>query len=230
MSTVLAHRGNVAGRTLRGENSRAAIGAALTRGFGIETDIRRAVDGRFYIAHDPQPAADECLADDIFDLVRAYPDRTVALNVKEAGYEGALLDYLKDQRVLRQVFLFDMELIEPVPGEMAKRYRALDRDVRIAARVSDRGESIERALAIGPASIVWLDEFDRAWATERDVRRLKQSGRIVYAVSPDLHGGSLDRSRGRWAQFNAWGVDGICTDYPVELREYLNGVMQGVRR
>ena len=102
MSTVLAHRGNLAGRTLRGENSRAAIGAALTRGFGIETDIRRASDGRFYIAHDPQPAADEALADDVFELLRAYPDRTVALNVKEIGYESALLDYLRDQRVLRR--------------------------------------------------------------------------------------------------------------------------------
>jgi glycerophosphoryl diester phosphodiesterase len=229
MSTVLAHRGNLAGPTLRGENSRAAIGAALNRGFGIETDIRRAPDGRFYIAHDRQPTADECLADDIFELVRAYPDRSVALNIKEAGYERELLDYLREQRVLRQVYLFDMELIEQVPGVMAEQFRALDRDIRIAARVSDRGESIERALSIRPASIVWLDEFDRAWATERDVRRLKQAGRIVHAVSPDLHGHSLDRSRARWAQFNAWGVDGICTDYPVELREYLNGVMQGVR-
>ena len=229
MSTVLAHRGNLAGRTLRGENSRAAIGAALTRGFGIETDIRRASDGRFYIAHDPQPAADEALADDVFELLRAYPDRTVALNVKEIGYERALLDYLRDQRVLRQVFLFDMELIEPVPGEMAERFRLLDRDVRIAARVSDRGESIERALAIRAASVIWLDEFERPWATAADVRRLKQAGRTVYAVSPDLHGSSLERSRARWAQFNAWGVDGICTDYPVELREYLDGVTHGVR-
>lgn len=229
MSTVLAHRGNLAGRSLRGENSRAAIGAALTRGFGIETDIRRASDGRFYIAHDPQPAADDALADDVFELLRAYPDRTVALNVKETGYEGALLDYLRDQRVLRQVFLFDMELIEPAPGQMAERFRSLDRDVRIAARVSDRGEPIERALTIRAASVIWLDEFDRAWATEADVRRLKQAGRIVHAVSPDLHGSSLDRSRARWAQFNAWGVDGICTDYPVELREYLDGVTHGVR-
>jgi len=229
MSTVLAHRGNLAGRTLRGENSRAAIGAALTRGFGIETDIRRAPDGRFYIAHDPQPAADDALADDVFELLRAYPDRTVALNVKEVGYESALLDYLRDQRVLRQVFLFDMELIEPVPGEMAERFRSLDRDVRIAARVSDRGESIERALAIRAASVIWLDEFERPWATEADVRRLKQAGRTVHAVSPDLHGSSLERSRARWAQFNAWGVDGICTDYPVELREYLDGVTHGVR-
>jgi glycerophosphoryl diester phosphodiesterase len=229
MSTVLAHRGNLAGPTLRGENSRAAIGAALTRGFGIETDIRRASDGRFYIAHDPQPAADDALADDVFELLRAYPDRTVALNVKEIGYESALLDYLRDQRVLRQVFLFDMELIEPVPGEMAERFRSLDRDVRIAARVSDRGESIERALAIRAASVIWLDEFERPWATEADVRRLKQAGRTVHAVSPDLHGSSLERSRARWAQFNAWGVDGICTDYPVELREYLDGVTHGVR-
>ena len=92
--------------------------------------------------------------------------------------------------------------------------------------MSDRGESIERALSIGAASVVWLDEFDRLWATEQDVRRLKQAGRMVYAVSPDLHGFSLIATRARWAQFSAWGVDGICTDYPVELPRYLNGVTQ----
>jgi hypothetical protein len=117
------------------------------------------------------------------------------------------------------MFLFDMELIEPLPGATARLYRTLDPTVRIAARVSDRREPIERALGIDSASVIWLDEFERCWASARDVRRLKNQGKTVYAVSPDLHGFSLDVTRRRWEEFIRWGVDGICTDYPAALAQ-----------
>ena len=94
-------------------------------------------------------------------------------------------------------------------------------DVKIAARVSDRGESIERALSIPEADIIWLDEFDRLWCTEADVRRLRDAGRTVHAVSPDLHGGTFQQARRRWLDFIQWGVDGICTDYPAALDSLL---------
>ena len=42
----------------------------------------------------------------------------------------------------------------------ARRCRDLHPTIRLAARVSDRGESIERALGISVASVIWLDEFD----------------------------------------------------------------------
>jgi hypothetical protein len=141
----------------------------------------------------------------------------VALNIKELGYEAALITYLREQQVLSQMFLFDMELLEPEPGAAAALLRACDSEVRLAARVSDRREPLERALGIECASVIWLDEFDRQWATARDVRRLRNQGRTIYAVSPDLHGYPLDLARRRWEDFIAWGVHGICTDYPVAL-------------
>lgn len=213
MSIILAHRGNTNGPHPGTENSAAAIRHALSQGFGIEIDIRRADNGRFYISHDPRPTADSTSADDVMRLLRAHPGAMAAINVKELGYEADLLRFLDAHGVLGQAFLFDMELIEPHAGETARQMRALHPRVRLAARVSDRGESIERALAIPSASVIWLDEFDGAWATEADVRRLKQSGRLVIAVSPELHGAGPEATGDRWADFMAWGVDGLCTDF-----------------
>lgn len=221
MPIVLAHRGNTSGPSSIAENRRPTIAAALTRGWSIETDIRRDADGRFYIAHDPRPSAGEALADDFCALFRAHPEATIALNLKELGYEAELLEYLDRQHVLEQVFLFDMELIEPRAGATAATFRRLHPRVRLAARVSDRSEPIEQALAIGSASTIWLDEFDGPWCQAADVQRLKQAGRLLFAVSPDLHGASLSVSGRRWLDFIAWGVDGICTDYPEELARVL---------
>jgi len=150
-------------------------------------------------------------------LWRRHPEAVIALNVKELGQERALLEALNALRVVPQLFLFDMELIEPRAGETARLYRRYDAAATLAARVSDRGEPVERALGIEVASVVWLDEFDGPWATADTVGRLKGAGKAVYAVSPELHGRSLDEAKTRWRDFARWGVDGICTDWPALL-------------
>jgi glycerophosphoryl diester phosphodiesterase len=217
MPEILAHRGNLTGPAPVTENTLPAIEACVSRGWGVEIDIRRDADGRFYLSHDAQPSGTGTPAEAVCACLREHPDATVALNIKELGYEEALVQYLREQQVARQVFLFDAELIEPEPGATAALFRRLDPDIRLAARVSDRREPVERALGIDCASVIWLDEFERHWASARDVHRLKNQGRTVYAVSPDLHGYSFGVARRRWEDFIRWGVDGICTDYPAAL-------------
>lgn len=221
MAIILAHRGNVDGPSPTGENRLSTITTAFERGYGIETDIRRARDGRFYLSHDPAEAVDDLLAADVFRVARAHPSATIALNVKEIGYEAELLTFLAAERVLDQCVLFDMELIESRPGETARLFHRLNRSARIAARVSDRDEPLDRAFGIPSASVVWLDEFAVHWATEADITRLKAAGLTVFAVSPDLHHFSLESSRARWRDFCRWGVDAICTDYATDLARLL---------
>jgi glycerophosphoryl diester phosphodiesterase len=224
MPIVISHRGNLVGPRPSAENRVLTVRAALECGWGLETDIRRGEDGRFYISHDERSSAEGFLAEDFCALFRAHPSATIALNIKELGSEDALIALLEEQHVLAQMFLFDMELIEPDAGATARRFRDLHPTIRLAARVSDRGESIERALGIDVASVIWLDEFDCAFFTEPDVRRLKAAGRTVFAVSPDVHGSPAEDTRSRWLDFIRWGVDGICTDYPAALAYVLRAV------
>src|SRR6187549_2805596 len=100
MPEILAHRGNLTGSAPATENTLPAIEACVSRGWGVEMDIRRDAGGRFYISHDARPAGTGASADDICACLRQHPDATVALNIKELGYEDALVRYLQDQRVV----------------------------------------------------------------------------------------------------------------------------------
>ena len=217
MPIILSHRGNLVGPCASAENRLPTVRAALECGWGVETDIRRDADGRFYISHDVRASAHETPAEDFFALFRAYPTATIALNIKELGSEEALIDLLDHEDVAGQAFLFDMELLEKRAGATARTFRRFHPAIRLAARISDRGESVEQALEIDVASVIWLDEFDGPCFTESDVRRLKDAGRSVFAVSPDLHARTAQDCRRRWMDFIRWGVDGICTDYPAAL-------------
>lgn len=219
--TLLAHRGLRRGADRRRENGLAAVAEALAAGHGLETDLRRDADGRFYVAHDASAWSPATCARRHAALWRRARG-PVALNLKEAGYEEALVAFLRAEDLLARVFLFDMELLEREPGGIAARLHALEPRVPLAVRVSDRGEPVARALRQSIADTVWLDEFDGPWATREDVTRLSLAGLRVCAVSPDLHGRSLEVSRRRWDDFVAWGVDAICTDFVDDLAARLS--------
>ena len=175
----------------------------------------------FYISHDPSNLNKRNVADNFFALFRKYPRSLIALNVKELGYEKELVEYIVEQGVIRQIFLFDMELLENDPGNTAKKIKSLNEGITIAARVSDRNESIDRALRIESADVIWLDEFDRLWATRKDVDTLKRQPKTIYAISPEIHGFTLEQAFSRWEVFRSWGIDGVCTDYAEKLSELL---------
>jgi len=219
---ILAHRANLQGPEPGIENSRPAIQHALQAGFGIETDLRRDAQGRFYIAHDPQPRTDENDFLGFADLFRAFPDRTIAMNVKELGYEADLIKLQTGGAMGSHSFYFDFELLEPrSPGRSQRTLRDLPGGGQavLAARLSDRGESLSQCLSI-PATIVWADEFDALWLTEKDVAAVHAAGRKFYAISPELHGFDGSTRFKRWQDFKDWRIDGLCTDYALSAREF----------
>lgn len=219
---ILAHRCNLDGPQHSAENTLPALRMALSLGFGIETDVRHAHGFGFYISHDRIiPDARHSLKSHAA-LWRSHPDAMIALNIKELGTERALVDALRSLGVEKQVFLFDMELIEPVQGTTAMLFNQLAPEISLAARISDRGESTDQALGIEVADTIWLDEFDSLWATRDVVDTALRAGKQVFAVAPDLHGRPLEQSVARWRQFANWGVAGICTDWPLLMLKELD--------
>lgn len=216
---VLAHRGNLKGPDAERENALGTVEAALSCGFGVETDLRFLEDGTPYIGHDAVDAPNERAADHAA-LWAKHPRQLIALNVKEPGFESQTISFLRRFHRLRNTVLFDMELVEPEAGRMAMEFQKLENGCELAARVSDRGETIERALSL-PGRYIWLDEMDGTWAGRAEVVRLKEAGRTVLAVSRDLHGVAVGECEDRWSQLADWGVDGICTDWPKRLVNHL---------
>jgi len=191
-------------------------------GFGLETDLRRTAAGQFYISHDPGELTDFNRLEAYEALFRNYPDRVVAMNVKELGYEEELIRLSNQGSLGTHAFYFDFELLElRTPGDAQKKLKSLPGGERVpvASRLSDRGESLEQCLAI-VAEVVWADEFDSLWISKQEVEAVRESGRKLYMISPELHGFDRDSVLKRWADFREWGVDGICTDYALEAQAF----------
>jgi glycerophosphoryl diester phosphodiesterase len=215
---IFAHRAYRDGPEPERENNLDAVADCLRRGWSVEIDIRRKPDsGGFYISHDLTSPTERNDAIPFCRVIEELARRPVALNIKELGYEDELLRFLDMQGVVDRVFLFDMELLEDHPGKAAVLLRSLHSTVKLAVRASDRREPVGHALKCEVASVVWVDEFDQLWLTQSDVTRMKQ----VYAISPEIHGFKLEDRNRRWAEFELWGVDGVCTDYPAELDQFI---------
>lgn len=90
--------------------------------------------------------------------------------------------------------------------------------------------TLDELWAFGHFDIVWADEWQNGLYTEDFVKKAHKMGKLIYAVSPELHkatdpshpdGKDLETIKNVWRQLISWGVDGICTDYPEELAEVL---------
>jgi len=219
---ILAHRANLDGPNPRMENSLAATQRALELGFGIETDLRRGADQRFYISHDVHPRTQENDFDHFSGLFQKFNDRVIAMNVKELGYEEELIKLQASGAMGQRSFYFDFELLEPkTPGRTQKTIRDLSGggNAKMASRLSDRNEPLDQCLSI-PADIVWADEFDSLWLAREHIEKAHAAKRQVYAISPEIHGFKKDEKRRRWQEFKEWGVDGLCTDDALEARDF----------
>ena len=223
MKTILAHRANLTGPKSVVENSIEACAVALAEGFGLETDLRRDAAGLYYISHDPALRSAENTLENYSALFRKYPQAELAINVKELGYEAGLIQLMASGDLGATCFYFDFELLEKsTPGRAQRAIRALPGGdkTRMASRLSDRAESVSQCLSI-PSEVVWGDEFDSLWMTAHEVGKVKEAGRLLYMISPEIHGFDMETTQKRWREFKEWGVDGLCTDFPLQARDFL---------
>ncbi len=221
---ILAHRANLTGPKSVVENSFAACAEALRFGFGLETDLRRDAGGEFYISHDPASRNSANALEQFTALFGKFPGAELAINVKELGYEDELIRLMCGGALGQRSFFFDFELLEPAtPGAAQRKVRTLPRGekVRLASRLSDRNEPLAQCLSI-PGEVVWGDEFDSLWLTQDHVWRVREAGRLLYVISPEIHGFDRETMLKRWENFRTWQVDGVCTDYALEAQKFFS--------
>jgi glycerophosphoryl diester phosphodiesterase len=220
---IISHRYLTQGKNKETENTLSQLKFALNEFVFFETDIRRLPSGEFYISHDPQNILTE--ENNAIQHAKFWKSNNakIALNIKELGYEKDLVEFLKAQEVIGNIFLFDfdIEFLGIEPQSYINSIHQYEPKLECAVRVSDRMESVERALQIKNSKIIWLDEFDSLWVKQEDIQVLKNAGRIVYCIGPDLHNFSLAETESRFKDFIKWKVDGICTDYSLLLRRIL---------
>jgi glycerophosphoryl diester phosphodiesterase len=214
---VLAHRGLLDGPDHARENALPALREAAARGFASEFDVRADADGRLVLTHDPADWAPE--HDALAFLAEPPGDALHAFNVKDADATRAALDAIAAAGTWDRFFFFDFELACP-DGAAADALRAevAARGGAVARRLSDREPVLDALVADAATEHVWLDEMDGPWVDEPVVARLRDAGKRVWFVSPELHRPQpLAVLRRRWSDVLRWGVSGICTDHPLAL-------------
>lgn len=152
----------------------------------------------------------------------AEKDAIMAINIKddsEKEIEQLVVSCISKNKLEKRCFVFDMGL------ESIKRFKALSKQIRVAARVSEK-ESWGRLKDLNCVDIIWFDEFFGNLYSEESIKDMHNCNKQVYAISPELH---INEGHPRshtgyeetWESLLRWGIDGICTDFPLALKERL---------
>lgn len=196
---IYAHRGVWV--SAEEQNSTKSILRASQLGFGVETDFR-SKSGKLVISHDPQIQS-EAQEIDCYE----FSGLPVALNVKEDGLAKHYSEFLK-KYPNENSFIFD--------GSIPEMLKIREAGLPHALRLSE----YERELP-WETSFIWVDAFHGEWWIDSELIENLLKNQMPVFVSPEIHG--RDR-REAWNYFRKlkqlnFGTFGVCTDFPVELKE-----------
>jgi len=199
---ILAHRGYW--KTEAEKNKKIAFQRAFDYGFGIETDLRD-ICGKIVISHD-MPKGDEITFEEVLQILDGR-DLPLALNIKADGQANEIIRLLNKYNH-KNYFTFDMSIPEMVYQNKL--------GLKIFTGISD---IIKEPIMFDEADGVWLDSFKTDWFSEKEIIELQNKNKKVCIVSPDLH---KHEYKNIWAKYrNTEGIM-LCTDYPLEAKEYFN--------
>ena len=73
------------------------------------------------------------------------------------------------------------------------------------------------------AKILWCDESGEVWYNQKIFSEHKKNNRTIITMSKELlKPCEIDEINNEWSRLIKLEVDGICTDFPLLLKEYLN--------
>ena len=210
MIGIIAHRGYWLDPTEK--NTSTAFTRALENGFGIETDFRD-LNGELVISHDI-PTAGAMKASQFADLYRMHPVAApLALNIKADGLHSLMNEFI-GRAGFKSAFVFDMA----VPDMRAY----LNNHISTFTRLS---EYEPQPALLGSCNGVWLDAFEGEWYDASTINALLDQSKQVAIVSPELHARphlpiwELIREN----DFHLNNLVSICTDFPMQAKEYFYG-------
>lgn len=215
---ILSHRGIGFGEP---ENSVIGFKKALTSGFGLEIDVRQGATGEVVISHD-EPLNSAVSLNEVADFL-TQSTITIAVHLKQQTE--------KVWRPVCEIFVNrpNMFLFDPTI-ETARAIKSAFPNIKLAFSVGESHFSptiylLEEVLNLPECDYIWWDE----WVTVGSVYNISQlekiraAGKRLYVISPELHKYTnppheqAQNPQQCWKELLKFGVDGICTDFPLEL-------------
>lgn len=204
---IIAHRGYW--KTKSEQNTMASFERALTKGYGIETDLRDAKQ-RIVIAHDAFPDQAPTFEQFCELYKKLDSDCPLALNIKADGLLVKLKEVLAAYAI-DNFFIFDMSIPETL--------KTVKTGLKFYSRISEY-EPVD--VFADHSAGIWFDSFQGQMAlTEKYL--LEHKNKPFCVVSPELH--SRDDYKKQWAALKM--LDSrriqICTDFPDLAKEFFHG-------
>ncbi|MCV3383732.1 hypothetical protein L8T82_07740 [Campylobacter sp. IFREMER_LSEM_CL292] len=208
---IISHRGfwieNSEKNTLK------SFERSFENNFGVETDLRDMLE-QIVISHDMSNSS--CLTlDDFFALCKRFSNNfPLALNIKADGLQSILKEFLEKYDV-NNYFVFDMS----VPDALLY--------IKAGFNVFTRqSEYEEQPSFYNEACGVWMDEFYEHWINEKIIREHLENNKKICIVSSELHKRDFKKE---WQEYKEISkkLDNddslmLCTDYPLQAREFFN--------
>ena len=173
----------------------------LPKEYGVEIDLRDALDGRVYIAHDPFASGEDFEA-----YLKQYEHGTMILNIKSERIEFKVLELLEKYGIENYFFLdssFPMIHAFVKSGER-----------KVALRFSEF-EGIDTLKNMqGQVEWVWVDCFTKLPIDHELFLQLKKMDYKLCLVSPELQGRDEDIENYKtYLASQEIIFDAICTKY-----------------
>jgi len=220
---VIAHRG-ASGREL--ENSLAAFRAAAPSGAdGVELDIHSTADGELIVHHDASirgiPIAQSRARD--FDVVRLRNGEPVPTLAQALDAIGPGLQVFVEIKVLDP--RWDERLFETLDkGPNPKGYAVHSFAFHVVRRLGEKRPDLPRGLLSEVYTKMPRQSLQDANADTLWQKRGTLDEPLVQTVHGDgdrIFVWTVD-SPGEMERLIAWGVDGICTNYPDRARRLVD--------
>ena len=82
-----------------------------------------------------------------------------------------------------------------------------------------QSDIIPEPIMFDKAEGIWLDSFNSDWFGEKEIKNILNQDKEVCIVSPDLHKREYKKVWNIYRNIN--GIM-LCTDYPMEAKEFFN--------
>lgn len=245
---IVAHRGLLLHAP---ENTLASFRACLELRLGFEFDVRRTQDGQLVCIHDstvdrttngtgrvadltlteitrldagswfdPRFAGEQVpTVEDVLKLIAGYRqhDILVAVDLKEPDVEQEIVRLAEHYQVLNRLLFIGTTISDP---QVRSRLRRASSAAQTAA-VANNAEEFPEALAASSADWVYF----RFLPTTEQIEAVHRSGKRAFIAGPTVSGNLPEN----WRHAAGVRIDGILTDYPLELRSALRQSAQRLR-
>jgi len=198
MIEIFAHRAIYQNK----QNTIKGIENNLKQGFNLEIDIRKNNHG-IYLAHDAQNNGE--LFENACKIIQNY-SKKIAIHLKEDIEVKEIIDLVSKYNVKDNCFIFST-LKNKIKSE----------NINIAKYCTNKKDFID-------SKIFWCDESKEKWYDRNLFLENNKQKKIIIAMSKELLSESnFEEIKFGWSRLLELNVDGICTDYPDELKKFLDG-------